>query len=92
LSIFPGRTPPKTSLTSFINRKPIKLPSNGATTMKATVLPNTFMSSTDRLGVWARADPANAPMSACDDELGSPHHQVSKFQVMAPSSVAKITL
>ena len=35
--------------------------------------------------------PAKPPMRACDDEVGSPSHQVSRFQAMAPASPAKIT-
>src|SRR5512133_2970261 len=30
-------------------------------------------------------------MSACEDEVGSPHHQVSKSQTMAPPSPASTT-
>src|SRR4051812_24118892 len=60
--------------------------------MKARVRPNTTGSSTDRLGVCARAAPAKAPINACEDEEGSPHHQVNKFQTMAPNKVANMTL
>src|SRR5215216_4293898 len=35
--------------------------------------------------------PANPPMRACDEEVGSPSHQVRKFQAMAPTSPAKTT-
>ena len=37
----------------------------------------------------ARAAPTRPPMSACDDDEGSPNHQVIRFQVMAPISAAK---
>ena len=30
-------------------------------------------------------------MSACEEEVGSPHHQVSRSQTMAPSSPASTT-
>src|SRR5918999_15468 len=35
--------------------------------------------------------PAKPPISACDEEVGSPSHQVRTFQLMAPTSPAKIT-
>src|SRR5215212_328574 len=35
--------------------------------------------------------PANPPMSACDEEVGRPSHQVRKFQLTAPVSPAKMT-
>src|SRR5918992_1262284 len=35
--------------------------------------------------------PAKPPISACDEEVGSPSHRVRKFQAMAPTSPAKIT-
>ena len=36
----------------------------------------------------ARAAPTRPPISACEDDEGSPNHQVSRFQPMAPSSAA----
>src|SRR5213075_2817720 len=36
--------------------------------------------------------PIRPPARACDDDDGSPHHQVSRFQRMAPRSEAKITV
>jgi hypothetical protein len=35
--------------------------------------------------------PANPPIRAGEDEVGSPSHQVRKFQAIAPTSPAKIT-
>ena len=32
------------------------------------------------------------PASACDDDDGSPHHQVRRFQAIAPMSAAKTTV
>src|SRR5438874_797411 len=39
----------------------------------------------------AIAAPASPPMRAWDDEVGSPHHQVSKSQMMAPVRAERIT-
>ena len=39
----------------------------------------------------ARAAPPSAPISAWEDELGSPSHQVMRFQTMAPLRAARIT-
>jgi hypothetical protein len=36
------------------------------------------------------AAPANHPISVCEEDEGIHHHQVSKFQVMAASTPAKI--
>ena len=38
----------------------------------------------------ARPTPMIEPISACDDELGMPIHQVPRFQMSAASSRAKI--
>ena len=38
-----------------------------------------------------RVAPTIPPASAWEDEEGSPHHQVSRFQTMAPTSAAKMT-
>src|SRR5438876_12339056 len=34
------------------------------------------------------AAPVSPPMSACDDEDGSPNHHVSRFQAIAPITAA----
>ena len=39
--------------------------------------------------VCASAAPAKPPISACDDDDGRPHHQVSRFQTIAPISAAQ---
>src|SRR4029079_10798287 len=39
----------------------------------------------------ARAAPTSPPMSACDDDDGSPKYQVSRFQPVAPTSAANTT-
>ena len=40
----------------------------------------------------ARAAPTSPPMSACEDDDGSPNHQVVRFHPMAPSSAASTTV
>src|SRR5258705_328514 len=37
---------------------------------------------------WTSAAPTRPPISACDDEEGSPSHQVNRFQTIAPSTAA----
>ena len=39
----------------------------------------------------ASAAPAKPPMRVCDELLGMPYHQVSRFQVMAASRPASTT-
>src|SRR3954468_24553674 len=39
----------------------------------------------------ASAAPTRPPMSACEDEDGSPKYQVIRFQAIAPISAAKTT-
>src|SRR5688572_11183345 len=68
------------------------MPSVGASTMNSKVLPNTSGSRIARSGVFESAAPAKPPISACDEDDGRPHHQVSRFQTMAPIKVAAITL
>src|SRR5450631_2221986 len=40
---------------------------------------------------WVMAAPAYPPSSACDEEVGRPHHHVSRSQAMAPKSAASTT-
>src|SRR3954454_12621710 len=39
----------------------------------------------------ARAAPTSPPISACDDDDGSPKYQVIRFHAIAPMSAAKTT-
>src|SRR4051794_28202423 len=39
----------------------------------------------------ARAAPTRPPMSACEDDDGSPKYQVIRFQAIAPTRAAKTT-
>src|SRR5690606_9491497 len=41
--------------------------------------------------VAASAAPISPPINACEDEDGSPNHQVIRFQVMPPSSAHRIS-
>src|SRR6185436_16181349 len=40
---------------------------------------------------FTTAAPAKPPMRACEDEVGRPHHHVTRSQAMAPISPARIT-
>src|SRR2546430_13311832 len=39
---------------------------------------------------WASAAPTRPPIRACEELEGSPNHQVSRFQAMAPSRAARM--
>ena len=41
---------------------------------------------------FAMAAPANPPSSACEEELGNPTYQVTRFHTMAPSRAARTTV
>ena len=71
--------------------KPSSRPMSGDRKMKMMVLvqPLAMIAAKPSAGSVA---PIRPPASACEDEEGSPHHQVSRFQTMAPSSEAKITV
>jgi len=78
--------------------KPRTRPISGATTMNTSVfvqpcgMMTLGMAATpDRRAARAIAAPAYAPIRACDDEVGSPHHQVSKSQTIAPNNPASTT-
>ena len=54
----------------------------GMTTLSTTPLHSTVLEE-------AIAAPTRPPISACDDDEGSPKYQVSRFHAMAPTSAAK---
>src|SRR5882762_4504287 len=56
---------------------------SGDRTMNSRIFPSPAGSSTEKPECTTAA-PARPPMRACDDETGSPSHQVIRFQVMAP--------
>src|SRR5947208_5634522 len=66
-------------------------PISGESTMKTAILrmPSATNPSTPSAGSVA---PMRPPASACDEEEGRPHHQVRRFQRMAPTSAAKMTV
>ena len=73
-----------------ISTKAKAMPSIGDTTMKTTVF--------RRLGPLTTLQPALAmpapmkpPIRACEDEVGSPSHQVVRFQAIAPMRPVKTT-
>src|SRR5262245_23291046 len=68
-------------------RNPSTRPTSGETTMKSTVL-ITPSTTTARGPAVTTAAPTKPPISACDDDVGSPHHHVSRFHASAASSEA----
>jgi hypothetical protein len=74
-----------------MSSKPSRKPMTGELnmgTMTLRVMPFTSSAPTPAETMVA---PSRPPMSACDEELGMPNHQVSRFQAMAPSSAAATT-
>jgi hypothetical protein len=79
-----GVAPLNSHISASISTNAKLMPSSGDTTMKITVL--------EKLAVFTTLQPALAmpapttpPMSACDEEVGRPSHQVVRFQAMAPT-------
>jgi hypothetical protein len=70
--------------------KPITNPNAGEITMNIAVLRTLSVLSTCQ-PAFAMPAPPKPPMSACDDEVGSPSRHVIRFQVTAPTKPAKIT-
>src|SRR6266511_3033931 len=73
-----------------ISRNARSRPNSGDSTMNRMVLRMLSAASTAKPALATPA-PAKPPMSACDDEVGSPNHQVRRFQAMAPTRPAKTT-
>src|SRR5215218_2395748 len=69
---------------------PRAIPSSGDTAMNRTVFSRLAAFRTLKPALATPA-PAKPPMRACDEDVGSPSHQVRKFQVTAPVSPAKMT-
>ena len=76
---------------TIISVEPSTSPRMGESTMKSAILamPSATSPSSPSAGSVA---PMSPPASACEEDEGRPHHQVSRFQRMAPSREAKITL
>src|ERR1035437_4251926 len=78
--------------TSTIRTNPIIMPSKGDITMKESVSIHLRPQRSAPNPALPTAAPANPPISACDELDGMPQYQVMRFQVIAPSSPAQITL
>src|SRR5262245_59235135 len=64
----------------------------GAITAGISTLDVSSLNSTADVPTAAIVEPTIPPMRACDDEDGTPNHQVTRFQVLPPTSPAKITV
>jgi hypothetical protein len=73
-----------------INTNPRTIPNSGDRAMNRIVFSRLEAFRTEKPALATPA-PANPPMRACEEEVGSPSHQVRKFQAIAPVSPAKIT-
>src|SRR5215211_3518337 len=73
-----------------MSRNPRAMPNSGDSGMNRMVFSRLLRSSAPKPALAIPA-PANPPISACDEEVGSPSHQVRKFQAIAPTSPAKTT-
>src|SRR3954468_3461444 len=76
--------------TTTIISEPSTKPSSGDTKMKITVfqMPPAISAPAPLLAMTA---PTMPPISACDELLGMPYHQVMTFQVIAPTSAPNTT-
>jgi hypothetical protein len=72
-----------------MTRKASRNPTMGESTIGMT----TFSRMPAHCTVFAEAmaAPTRPPMSACEDDDGSPNHQVMRFQTIAPISAASTT-
>src|SRR5215216_7917739 len=73
-----------------MSRKPRAIPNSGDRTMNRMVFSRLAALRTLKPALATPA-PAKPPMRACDEEVGRPSHQVSRFQETAPTSPAKTT-
>src|SRR5690349_24724596 len=76
--------------TSTSSRPPRTNPRMGETKMNSTVLLMPADTS-DEKPIFATAAPMRPPMSACDDDDGSPKNQVMPFQLIAPTRAPNTT-
>ncbi len=65
------------------------MPTTGETTIGMTTFSSTPCQSTTEPA--ASAAPTMPPISACDDDDGSPKYQVMRFQAIAPNRAAPTT-
>src|SRR5215218_1501255 len=73
-----------------MSRNPRAMPNSGDSGMNKMVFSRLLASRTPKPPLAIPA-PAKPPISACDEEVGRPSHQVRKFQATAPTSPAKTT-
>src|SRR5215211_5261693 len=73
-----------------MSTNPRAMPNSGDSGMNRMVFSRLPRSSAPKPALATPA-PAKPPMSACDEEVGRPSHQVRKFQLTAPMSPAKTT-
>src|SRR4051812_34803087 len=66
--------------------------STGAISAGTTTLASTPSHSTPLLPTAASVAPSTPPISACEDDDGIPNHHVVRFQAIAPTKPAKITV
>ena len=85
----PGLRRRKIHMMAVISRNANTKPTSGESTIGMRTLSTIALQSTKLLE--ARAAPTSPPISACDDEDGSPKYQVVRFQVIAPRSAARMT-
>src|SRR5215510_8175648 len=67
-----------------------KKPSKGEKTMAAAVMPRP-LHTIEPSPALVTAAPASPPIKACELLEGIPHHQVNRFQQLAPINAPKIT-
>src|SRR5829696_2386496 len=73
-----------------MSRNPRAIPISGDRAMNRMVFSRLAAFRTPNPALATPA-PAKPPISACDEEVGRPSHQVRKFQATAPTSPAKTT-
>src|SRR3954468_21323566 len=76
----------------LIATTPTTKATTGAMTAGIRTLPRTPAPSTASAPDAANADPTTPPISACEELEGRPRYQVTRFQKIAPTSPAKMTV
>src|SRR3954471_9998006 len=66
--------------------------STGATSAGTSTLPTRPSQLTSSGPLATSVDPTTPPISACDELEGNPAYQVTRFQTIAPTRPAKITV
>ena len=86
----PSSTGARSTCTMIMRTKRGGEPGSGASTMNTAIVRRPSQTSTPN-PAFATAAPAMPPISACDDDVGSPRKNVMRFQVIAPTSAAKMS-